>query len=154
MVHVAKEKRKKWDKKSEKCILLGYPENTKGYRLYNPETKKILISRDVIIIEQESKSECWMEVSPKSFDSVGEEEVKIDEPNSESDNTDSSEDTFLDVVDETYKPSDSEAEDIPQIRSPRPTRERKQPDRFKFSNFVLVRLHMMMRQVCPFRIGS
>ncbi|CAG4978543.1 unnamed protein product [Colias eurytheme] len=134
MVHVAKEKRKKWDKKSEKCILLGYPENTKGYRLYNPETKKILTSRDVVIIEQESKSECQMEVSSQSFDSVG-EEVKINELNSESENTDSSEDTFLDVVDETYKPSDSEADEVPQIRSQRPTRERKQPDRFKFSNF-------------------
>ncbi|OWR48976.1 putative Copia protein [Danaus plexippus plexippus] len=76
-----------------------------------------------------------MEVSSQSFDSVGEEEVNIDEPNSESDHTDSSEDTFLDVVDETYKPSDSEAEDIPQIRPQRPTRERKQPDRFKCSNF-------------------
>lgn len=132
MVHVAKEKRKKWDKKSEKCILLGHSENTKGYRLYNPETKTILTSRDVVIIEQESKSECQMEVSSQSFDSVGEEEVSIDEPNSESDNTDSSQDTFLD---ETYEPSDSEAEDVPQIRLQRPTRERKQPDRFTFSNF-------------------
>lgn len=135
MVHVAKEKRKKWDKKSQKCILIGFPDDIKGYRLYNPETKTILTSRDVIIVEQESKSECQIEVSSQSCDSVGEEEVKMDEGNLESDDTSSSEDTFLDVNDETYQPSDSEPEDVPEIRSQRPTRVRKQPDRFYISNF-------------------
>ena len=40
-------KRDKLDKKSELVIFLGYGSNSKGYRMYNLETKKILINRDV-----------------------------------------------------------------------------------------------------------
>ncbi|XP_044478092.1 uncharacterized protein LOC123205234 [Mangifera indica] len=35
--------RTKMDKKSEKCIFVGYSDETKGYRLYNPITKKLII---------------------------------------------------------------------------------------------------------------
>lgn len=51
MVHVPKQKRLKWDKKSEEMIFMGYCDNTKGYRLYNPRNKQIITSRDVIFIE-------------------------------------------------------------------------------------------------------
>lgn len=52
MMHIPKEKRRKWDKKSEKCILVGYPNHVKGYRIYNLTTRTITTSRDVIIIEK------------------------------------------------------------------------------------------------------
>ena len=55
MVHIPKEKRRKLDSKSIECILLGYCTNTKAYRLYNISTKKIIISRDVIFLENNSK---------------------------------------------------------------------------------------------------
>lgn len=55
MTHIPKEKRRKWDKKSTKSILVGYSETTKGYRLYNPETNKITTSRDVHVIEPKSR---------------------------------------------------------------------------------------------------
>ena len=40
--YVSDEKRTKLDSKSVKCIFLGYYEGTKCYRLFNPETKKIV----------------------------------------------------------------------------------------------------------------
>ncbi|KAA0040718.1 integrase [Cucumis melo var. makuwa] len=46
--------RGKLDDKSEKCIMVGYNENSKAYRLYNPVSRKIIISRDVIFSEDES----------------------------------------------------------------------------------------------------
>ncbi|GBP08284.1 hypothetical protein EVAR_78768_1 [Eumeta japonica] len=49
------------------------------------------------------------------------------------DNTESSEDTFLDVNDEMLVPSECEQEDIAP-RHVRSIRERKQPEWFKFSN--------------------
>ena len=52
-VHVPTEKRRKLDDKSVKCIFIGYCEESKGYRLYNPETKKLMISRDVLFDEKE-----------------------------------------------------------------------------------------------------
>lgn len=44
-VHVAKEKRKKLDKKSTKLILVGYEQE--NYRMYDQNTKKITVSRDI-----------------------------------------------------------------------------------------------------------
>lgn len=51
-VHIPDEKRKKLQDKSEVMILVGY-HPSRAYRLYNPITKKLLMSRDVIINESE-----------------------------------------------------------------------------------------------------
>ena len=39
------------DKKSKKRIFIGYSNESKGYRLYNPETHKLIVRRDVIFDE-------------------------------------------------------------------------------------------------------
>ena len=41
--HIPDQKRKKLDDKREKCIFLGVNDQLKAYKLYNPNTKKILI---------------------------------------------------------------------------------------------------------------
>lgn len=46
--------RQKLDEKGEKYIFMGYSVNSKAYRLYNPITKKIIISGDVEFIENKS----------------------------------------------------------------------------------------------------
>lgn len=51
MVYIPKEKRLKWDKKSNKMILVGYCEQTKGYRMFDPKTCKVIKSRDVVFYE-------------------------------------------------------------------------------------------------------
>lgn len=51
MVHVPKEKRLKFDKKSNKHILVGFSEHIKGYRVYNPDSDDVTTSRDVVIVE-------------------------------------------------------------------------------------------------------
>lgn len=50
-VHVPENQRKKLDSRSTKCVLLGVSEESKAYRLYDPASKKILISRDVVFDE-------------------------------------------------------------------------------------------------------
>eukprot|EP00253_Pinus_taeda_P019205 PITA_19205 len=45
--HVPDELRKKLDNKGEKCIFVGYSDESKAYKLYNPLTKKVIISKDV-----------------------------------------------------------------------------------------------------------
>ena len=47
-----KKREKKLDSKSRKCFLLGYGSTTKGYRLYDPQKRKVFHSRDVIFNEQ------------------------------------------------------------------------------------------------------
>ncbi|KAM1854918.1 hypothetical protein ACFX14_010685 [Malus domestica] len=46
-VHVPDEKRTKLDDKSEKFIFIGYDSNSKGYKLYNLNNGKMVISRDM-----------------------------------------------------------------------------------------------------------
>lgn len=43
--------RKKLDQKSDKCIFIGYCSRSKAYRLYNPDTQKIITSRNVVFDE-------------------------------------------------------------------------------------------------------
>ena len=47
-MHIPKEKRMKLEKKSTKCIFIGYTEQSKGYKLLDPVQNKMFRSRDVI----------------------------------------------------------------------------------------------------------
>lgn len=49
MVHVPKEKRNKFEDRSKECIWMGYAPN--GDRVYDPVTRKIEFSRDVIEVD-------------------------------------------------------------------------------------------------------
>lgn len=55
MVWEPDQKRKKLDAKSFPCIFLRYAENAKAYRLYDTNANKIVTSRDVLFMENESK---------------------------------------------------------------------------------------------------
>ena len=50
-VHIPKQQRLKIDAKAEVKIFIGYPDNVKGYRLIDPESLKVTISRNVIFHE-------------------------------------------------------------------------------------------------------
>eukprot|EP00253_Pinus_taeda_P029314 PITA_29314 len=89
-VHVPKEKRTKLDSKSEKCIFIGYKDGLKGYKLWNPVTRKVVYNRDVVF--REVKDVIKHEVQPKEpekrefelkeeeSDSTAEEESEDEEP--------------------------------------------------------------------------
>ncbi|KAA0056914.1 Retrovirus-related Pol polyprotein from transposon TNT 1-94 [Cucumis melo var. makuwa] len=52
--HIPDQKRSKLDDKSEKYVFVGYDASSKGYKLYNPVTKKTIVSRDVVFDEEAS----------------------------------------------------------------------------------------------------
>lgn len=58
MVHVPKEKRRKWDVKSKEMIFVGYCSETKGYRFIDPKTNACVKSRDVVFLENNFSKNC------------------------------------------------------------------------------------------------
>lgn len=70
-VHIPKEKRKKWDKKSEEGVFVGYSENVKGYRVWIPNTNEIVVRRDIVfqecsqnLVDENVKSDRKLEKGP------------------------------------------------------------------------------------------
>ena len=53
-IHIPNEKRQNLNPKSEKCILVGYSLEPKGYKCFNPATRKAQVSRDVVLDESTS----------------------------------------------------------------------------------------------------
>jgi hypothetical protein len=53
-VHVPNEKRSKLDPKAEKCIFIRYSLEQKGYRCFNPSTRKLQVNKDVVFDEMVS----------------------------------------------------------------------------------------------------
>jgi hypothetical protein len=43
----------KLEHKAPKCVFLGYSSGVKGYKLWNPETKKSMLSRSVVFNKSE-----------------------------------------------------------------------------------------------------
>ena len=50
--HIPENKRKKLQEKSRKCVFVGYPDGTKGFKLYDLSTKSFIRSQDVIFDEK------------------------------------------------------------------------------------------------------
>lgn len=63
--HIAKEIRKKLDRKTIASIMVGYSTESKAYRLYNPSTGKVFVARDVVFFEEERGSLLLEQVQKK-----------------------------------------------------------------------------------------
>ena len=72
----------KLDKKPQKCIFIGYSIESKAYKLYNPVTCKVIISRDVIFNE-DAKS-VWSEDKVPAHQTIPLESIEVASPTSNS----------------------------------------------------------------------
>ena len=52
-VHVPKHQRTKLDPCAIRCVLLGYGSHTKGYRCYDPLSRKLYVTMNVTFLETE-----------------------------------------------------------------------------------------------------
>lgn len=63
-MHIDKQFRKKFDPKAKKLIMVGYQGDSANYRLYDPSTRRVSVSRDVVFKkEQLGESSAKNEVS-------------------------------------------------------------------------------------------
>ena len=66
-MHVSKQLRQKPDTKARKMIFIGYPEGTKGFKVYDPECDTIFRSRDLIFMENQFY---YSKISDKLVDEI------------------------------------------------------------------------------------
>ena len=124
-VYVPDQKRRKLDKKSMRCIFFGYPNGCKGYKLYNPETKQMIRSRDVIFLENSFE------------DKLSNHERELTELLPTDKNDSSSDALYFKTVQDASKGEDNEehlqnqAEEnaLPEEQHQRPQRNRAAPER-------------------------
>ena len=69
-VHIPDEKRRKLDPKAVKGIFVGYPQGKKGYKIYIPESKKFVASRDVTFMEKSFSTQSLAGQEPFSTSST------------------------------------------------------------------------------------
>jgi hypothetical protein len=84
-MHMLMFQRKKgvsWIRRLKKCIFIGYKDGVKGYKLWNPETKKVVYSRDVVF--REMKDVVKQEVLPSKEEP---EKIEFDLKDDEVDST-------------------------------------------------------------------
>jgi hypothetical protein len=65
--------RRKLDSKSKRCIFVGYTKN--GYRLWDPLTETVFVSRDVIFNEKELLNPIITNKEKKTFVEINNSEI-------------------------------------------------------------------------------
>lgn len=138
MVHIPKEKRHKWDTKSRAHILVGYAENVKGYRIYDPDKRCVSVSRDVIIQENlKNKVDDRVSVSVGEISDTQKVKKEIDESVDIDINTDPKDDIKQDM-DSNDQTDNFVLQNVEEISPPKePKRTRRPPERYGYSNLCM-----------------
>ncbi|KAB5563968.1 hypothetical protein DKX38_004022 [Salix brachista] len=126
-VHIPKDERSKLDVKTRQCIFLGYGLDEFGYRLFDPVEKKLVRSRDVVFMEDQTIHD--IEKTEKDLPAQVEHDVQND----------------FQVPDDTDVPLQDESHDqlpVPEIPFDVPprrsTRDRHPSTRYSVNEYVLL----------------
>ena len=76
--YIPQVKRDKLDKKAEAGIFVGYSSTSKAYRIFLPQSNKVIVSRDVLFFEEEkwSKESEKLQVQEESEEDVDDQPVR------------------------------------------------------------------------------
>ena len=79
--HVRDQDRTKWESKARELVLVGYNGGQKSYRLWDPSGRKLIMSRDVTIIEEELQKEMQFPVNHDESEDEGSDHEDHDDDN-------------------------------------------------------------------------
>jgi len=125
-VHIPKQKRSKLDVKSQECIMLGYSEESKAYKLFDPINKKTITSRDVIFIEDERSDTFQQDYSMfypivLNDDNSGKDDMKLELPSTSNETSDE------DQYESADEPENEIPVDVPELRRSKRIMEKNMP---------------------------
>ena len=79
-VHIPKQKRRKFDRKAIRGLFVGYCNNKDGYRVFVPEQKDVILSRDVIFKQELCHSSVDVDdVSIHNNENIETDSVQVEE---------------------------------------------------------------------------
>ena len=119
---MSKDERRKLDPKAKIFMLLGYGEETKGYRLYDSERNKVIFSRDVYF--HENRKDNLLEPLEKQHSKT--EKIVLQNDMTSDDSEDNDEESKVSMPPEIQEPA---------VR--RSQRIRRQPDRYVAGNVTI-----------------
>lgn len=76
-MHIDETQRKKFDNKSREMVLVGYAPGQKAYRLWERGTKRVVIAKDVIIVESSPKQIVGLP-EPIGIEDIKPNDIKLD----------------------------------------------------------------------------
>ncbi|KAL5863382.1 hypothetical protein ACOSQ3_000896 [Xanthoceras sorbifolium] len=132
-VHIPKDERSKLDGKAKQCIFVGHAHEEFGYRLWDPVNKRIIRSRDVVFLEDQTIEDFEKPEKPQS------DEIPVNlEPVSPPTNSD--EGGATPDTDDVHPPARSpEPEQVqPEVQLRRSTRERQPSRKYSPNEYVML----------------
>lgn len=111
LTHIPKEKREKWYSKAKEAIFVGYCENSKRYRLVDPDNYKVILSRDVKFLENRRRTD---EGSTKIGDLKEPETIVM--LNDEEENKDSTEKLTRDNITENNNTDKENSDSLEEVK--------------------------------------
>lgn len=124
-VHVPDQKRRKWDAKAEIGYFVGYGENTKGYRIYFPDTNQVSIKREVIFIIEDEKENIMEEKPNENETEEGNADINEEEEEQAEENIVTIEEQGRQIEESKQTSEESEEDEIEE--NERPKRDKKKP---------------------------
>ena len=140
-VHIPKDERSKLDPKAKQCIFLGYGHEEFGYRLYDPVDKKVVRSRDVVFLEDqtiedinklesvESSTNDLVDLDPLNPPIVHDINEEVQTPH---------DDAAEDDVEPEIEGEQSPQESLPQTPLRRSTREKQPSRKYSSNEYVMI----------------
>ena len=136
-VHVPKDERSKLDVKSKPCIFVGYGQDKFGYRLYDPAAKKLIRSRDVVFMENQTIEDLKKVDSQAQDDSIDAEPVPITQSPTRG-NEEGDEQPELDKDRRVIDDENDESDHSQQAPIRKSTRNRQRSTKYSTGEYVLL----------------
>lgn len=147
-VHISSDERSKLDPKSKGCTFIGYTKGVKGFKFWDPVSRKVVLSRDAVFDEQSMLKQSVLTELPQSDGSHSGSKViptEVQETQMQKGKAP--------CTSQEHGDSQSENSDMQEylLARDRGRRHIKPPERYGFEDMASVALHISSGDPCNFQ---